>query len=222
MTLEEWDQNIDEYVDESERSAKKLEEERSKKDKMKEPMTEESNIDLSANEENERALKLGLLHSRIDAFQAAQPPPPSFDQTTEAGGSSSVPETGGSSTIPEPTATGTGVAMTVYVSPTVSPADIVMEDEGADHMDTEVPYLLSVEEMEIREKAQEEEMRKKHEAEEARLAELEQAKLDERIRLEESRKAEVAAKLAEEQRLQAELAEAQRLKAEAEKLAEEQ
>ena len=93
---------------------------------MKEPMTaeyEESNIGLSAEEENERALKLGILHSKIDVFQADQPPPPSFDQTTEAGGSSSVPEAGGSSTIPEPTTTGTGATMMVYESPTVSPVE---------------------------------------------------------------------------------------------------
>lgn len=173
---------------------------------MKEPMTaepEETNIGLSVEEENERALKLGILHSKIDSFQADQPPPPQFEQTTEAGGSSSAPEAGGSSTIPESataehsTVIGTGAAIIVYETPNVSPTDIEMhtasdqgEEEEADHMDTEVPHLLTLEEMEIQERAQEEELKRKQEEEEARLEALEQARLEERIRLEESRRSE--------------------------------
>ena len=100
-------------------------------------------------EENERDLKLGILHSKIDSFHANQPPPPQFSQTTEAGGSSSIPEKGGSSTIPESTTTepstitGTGAALIVYETPNVSPTDVEMhtasehgEEEEADHMDT--------------------------------------------------------------------------------------
>jgi hypothetical protein len=153
---------------------------------MKEPMTGEqekleeahSNIGLSVEEENERALKLGLLHNKIDSKEADQPPPPKFTQTIEAGGSSSIPETGGSSSIPESTPvdqtqeTGTNAAMIIYETPTVSPTDVEMlnasergEDEEEDHMDTDVPYLLTMEEMEIREKAQEEELKRKLEAE---------------------------------------------------------
>lgn len=173
-----------------------------------------SNIRLSVEEENERVLKLGILHSKIDSFQASHPPPPQFTQTNEAGGSSSAPEAGGSSTIPETTTTepstiiGTGAAIILYETPNVSPTNVEMhtaseqgEEEEADHMDTEVPHLLTLEEMEIRERAQEEELKRKQEEEEARLEALEQARLDERIRLEESRKAEVAAKLAEENRI---------------------
>jgi hypothetical protein len=102
--------------------------------------------------------------------------------------------------------------MIVYETPTVSPTYVEMlnaseqgEEDEADHMDTEVQHLLTLEEMVIREKAQEEELKRKHEAEEARLEEMEQARLDERIRMEESRKAEEAAKLAEENRLQEDL-----------------
>ena len=159
MSFDDWDKNIDEFVEETEQHAQrplteadaKLEEERVQKAKMKEPMTAEqdkTHIGLSVEEENERALKLGLLHSRIDSFQADQPPPPHFDQTTEAGGSSSAPEAGGSSTIPESTTaehstvTGTGAAMIVYETPNVSPTDVEMhtaseqgEEEEADHMD---------------------------------------------------------------------------------------
>jgi hypothetical protein len=85
--------------------------------------------------------------------------------------------------------------MIIYETPTVSPADVEMqnasergEDDEEDHMDTDVPYLLTMEEMEIREKAQKEELKRKQEAEEARLEELEQAKLEEAIRMEENRK----------------------------------
>ena len=85
--------------------------------------------------------------------------------------------------------------MIIYETPTVSPTDVEMlnaseqgEEDEADHMDTEVPHLLTLEEMEIREKAQEEELKRKQEAEEARLEEMEQARLEERIRMEESRK----------------------------------
>jgi hypothetical protein len=235
MTFEDWDKNINEYVEESERHVHrplteadaKLEEERIRKEKMKEPMTAEqesthSHIGLSAEEENERALNLGILHSKIDAFQADQPPPPLFSQTDEAGGSSSIPE---------PT-TGTNADLVVYNTPTVSPTDVEMlnasaaeEGEEEDHMDTEAPHLLNMEEMELRERALEEELKKKQEAEEARLEELAQAKLEETIRMEESRKAEEAAKLAEEKlkgEEEARLAEELRLKAEADKLAEEQ
>jgi hypothetical protein len=252
MSFDDWDKNIDEFVEEcaqrplTEADAK-LEEERLQKEKMKEPMTAEqeethSNLGLSVEEENERVLKLGILHSKIDSFQANLPPPPQFTQTTEVGGSSSAPEAGGSSTIPESaTVTGTGAAIIVYETPNVSPTDVEMhtaseqgEEEEADHMDTEVPHLLTLEEMEIQERAQKEELKRKQEEEEARLEALEQARLDERIRMGESRKAEEAAKLAEENRLQevlmqqkaeeeAKLAEATRLHEEAEaKLAEEQ
>lgn len=99
MTFEDWDKNIDEYVDESERRKQRpltkaddmLEEERVRKEKLKEPMTAEqesaqSNIGLSVEEENVRALNLGILHSKIDAFNADLPPPPLFSQTDEAGG----------------------------------------------------------------------------------------------------------------------------------------
>jgi hypothetical protein len=235
MTFEDWDKNIDEYVDESERRAQRpltkadamLEEERIRKEKLKEPMTVEqesaqSNIGLSVEEENERALNSGILHSKIDAFNADLPPPPLFSQTDEAGGSSSVPES----------TTGTNTEIVVYTTPTVSPTDVEMhnasaaeEEEEEDHMDTETPQLLTMEEMELRERAQEEELKKKQEAEEARLEELAQAKLDETIRMEESRKVEEAAKLAEEKlkrEEEAKLAEELRLKAEADKLAEEQ
>jgi hypothetical protein len=108
MSFEDWDKNIDEFVEQEENKTKfiqrplteadtKLEEERLRGDKMKEPMTAEqeevhSNLGLSVEEENERTLNLGLLHSKIDSFQAAQPPPPMFTQTNEAGGSSSIPE----------------------------------------------------------------------------------------------------------------------------------
>ena len=131
-----------------------------------------------------------------------------FTQTNEAGGSSRIPE---STTVDQTQDTGTNAAMIIYETPTVSPTDVEMlnasargEDEEEDHMDTDVPYLLTMEEMEIREKAQEEELKRKQEAEEARLEELEQAKLEEAIRMEESRKAEEAAKLAEDIRLQEE------------------
>jgi membrane protein involved in colicin uptake len=159
-----------------------------------------------------------------------------FTQTNKAGGSSSIPE---STPVDQTQETGTNAAMIIYETPTVSPTDVDIldasvrgEDDEEDHMDIEVPYLLTMEEMEIREKAQEEEIKRKLEVEEARLEEMEQAKLEEAIPMEESRKAEVAAKLAEDIRLQeeiqkqneeeAKLADELRLKAEADKLAEEQ
>jgi hypothetical protein len=84
MSFEDWDKNIDEFVEQEENKKKiiqrplteadaKLEEERLRGNKMKEPMTAEqeeahSNIGLYVEEENERALNLGLLHSKIDSF----------------------------------------------------------------------------------------------------------------------------------------------------------
>jgi hypothetical protein len=114
MSFDDWDRNIDEFVEQEENKTKfiqrpltkadaKLEEERLRTEKLKAPMTaeqEKTHIGLSVEEENERALKLGLLHNKIFSFQANQPPPPQFTQTTKTGGSSSIPEAGGSSTIP--------------------------------------------------------------------------------------------------------------------------
>jgi hypothetical protein len=138
------------------------------------------------------ALNLGLLHSRIDKFNADLPPPPLFSQTTDVGGTSSTPE---------PT-TGISSELVAFDNPSVTPTDIEMtmgEEEEEDPMDTDAPRLMSMEEMELRERAQEEELQRKQEAEEARWEELAQAKLEETIRMEESRKAEEAAKPAEEQ-----------------------
>ncbi|MCO6517324.1 MAG: hypothetical protein J6586_12695, partial [Snodgrassella sp.] len=220
----DWDKNIDEFADNAvypphlnqkpfTEAQRLLEEERLRREKMKKPATvAQESEGLSVEEENERALNLGLLHSRIDDFNANQPPPPEFTQTTtEAGTSSSIPES----------TTGIHTEMVTYDNPSVSPTDFDMtmgEDVEGDPMDTDAPRLMSVEEMESRERAQEEELKRKQEAEEARLEELAQAKLEETIRMEESRKAEEAAKLAEEQLKKAEearLAEELRLKAEA-------
>lgn len=49
-------------------------------------------IGLSVEQENERTLKLGILHSCINTFEADQPPPPLINQPSEVGGSSSVTE----------------------------------------------------------------------------------------------------------------------------------
>lgn len=87
MSFEDWDKNIDEFVEQAENQTTfiqrplteadaKLEEERLRGEKLKEPMTAEqekqeeaqTNIGLSVEEENERALKLGILHSKIDSL----------------------------------------------------------------------------------------------------------------------------------------------------------
>jgi hypothetical protein len=254
MTIEDWDRDINEFVEAAEKQTTfiqrplteedaRLEEERLRGEKLKKPMTEEqerqeeanTNLGLSMEEENERALKLGILHSKIDSFQTDQPPPPLFTQPSEAGGSSSIPE---STPVSQTQETGTNTEMIVYETRTISPEDVEMHnaserevDDEEDHINTDFPHLMTMEEMEKREKASEEELKRKQEAEEARLEEEEQAKLEEAIRMEESRKAEEAEKLAEELRLQEEtrkrteeearLAEELRLKEEADKLAEE-
>jgi hypothetical protein len=238
MTFDDWVKKIDEFADNvvypaylnqrpfTEAMAR-FDEERIGREKMKEPMTAEqeyahTNINLSVEAENERALNLGLLHSRIDAFNADLPPPPVFSQATDAGGSSNILES----------TTGINTDLVVYDNPSVSPSDFDMtnasaaeEEEEGEPMDTDAPRLLTMEEMELRERAQEEELKRKQEVEEARLEEIAQAKLDETNRMEESRKAEEATKLAEDKLIreaEAKLAEELRLKAEADKLAEAQ
>ena len=166
LTFEDWEKNIDEFADNAEYPAylnqrpfteaeSILEEERIRREKMKEPMTAEqesaqSNIGLSVEEENERALKLGLLHSKIDAFNAALPLPLVFSHTTEAGGSSSIPDS----------TTGINTDLVAYDNPSVSPTNIEMtnasatgEEEEEDPMDTDDSQLMSMEEMELRERA---------------------------------------------------------------------
>jgi hypothetical protein len=142
MSYEDWDRDIDEFVAASEdpttiiqrpltEEDARLEEEQLRKSKLKEPMTEEQekqeeahvNIGLTVEEENERALKLGILQSKIDSFQADQPPPPPVVQPSEAGGSSSIPEP--VSDTQTNTETGSK-SMIIYETPNVTPEDVEM------------------------------------------------------------------------------------------------